>query len=101
MVKKILKPSQKLLEEWPALFEEMSADALPLKYIDSVILKFIDGREWEIDVLTNFPHVSLQDAYLKLDEILLEYEDEMQHIAFNLNVEEIKKDMNRSLNKLI
>lgn len=66
---------------------------MPLFYLNSVQIKFKDGRVWEIDVKTQLVD---QDPDLVADKILDifdEYGNEIENIDFDVDTEKLKQDI--------
>lgn len=66
---------------------------MPLFYLNSVQIKFKDGRVWEIDVKTQLVE---QDPDLVADKILDifdEYGNEIENIDFDVDTEKLKQDI--------
>jgi predicted dithiol-disulfide oxidoreductase (DUF899 family) len=69
----------------------------PLHYLDSVIVTFKNGKNWEI----NFTNHSQEKFEIELKEWLSEYENEIDNIDFRLDTERIKKDVQKNTNKFL
>jgi citrate lyase gamma subunit len=75
-------------------------NTMPVAYLDSVRLDFIDGRVWEIDVkseLTKQTSESIADVLLNT---LQEYKDEIKKIDFKVDISRLKNDIASETNKL-
>jgi len=96
----LFKPPRHLVKEWPEVFEDLYMNTMPVAYLDSVRLDFIDGRVWEIDVkneLTKQTADSIADILLNT---LQEYKDEIKKIDFKVDVSRLKSDIASETNKL-
>jgi hypothetical protein len=96
----LFKPPRHLVKEWPEVFEDLYMNTMPVAYLDSVRLDFIDGRVWEIDVkneLTKQTSESIADILLNT---LQEYKDEIKKIDFKVDVTRLKNDIASETNKL-
>ena len=96
----LFKPPRHLVKEWPEVFEDLYMNTMPVAYLDSVRLDFIDGRVWEIDVkseLTKQTSESIADVLLNT---LQEYKDEIKKIDFKVDVSRLKNDIASETNKL-
>jgi hypothetical protein len=88
------------VKEWPEVFEDLYMNTMPVAYLDSVRLDFIDGRVWEIDVkseLTKQTSESIADVLLNT---LQEYKDEIKKIDFKVDISRLKNDIASETNKL-
>lgn len=96
MPKRLFRPPEHLIKQWPEVFEDMYMNTMPLFYLNSVQIKFKDGRVWEIDVKTQLVD---QDPDLVADKILDifdEYGNEIENIDFNVDTEKLKQDIEQS-----
>lgn len=93
MPKRLFRPPEHLIKQWPEVFEDMYMNTMPLFYLNSVQIKFKDGRVWEIDVKTQLVD---QDPDLVADKILDifdEYGNEIENIDFDVDTEKLKQDI--------
>lgn len=86
-----------VIEHWPEVFGEISLNVIPLHYLDSVIVTFKNGKNWEI----NFTNHSQEKFEIELKEWLSEYENEIDNVDFRLDTERIKKDIQKNTNKFL
>ena len=90
-----------LIKEWPEVFENIQINALPVMYLDKVIIKFITGMIWEVDVknyLDTLEATTIQDL---LEELISEYKDEIKDIKYTFDIELLKKDISTLSDKLL
>jgi hypothetical protein len=88
------------VKEWPEVFEDLYMNTMPVAYLDSVRLDFIDGRVWEIDVRHELGTQTAEGIADVLLNTLQEYKDEIKKIDFKVDVERLKKDIASETNKL-
>ena len=50
--KKLKKLPQDVINHWPEVFEDVDIDVVPLEYLHSVRVEFIDGKKWDIAIDT-------------------------------------------------
>lgn len=97
------KPNKKLPEEvishWPEVFEDMEIDVVPLEYLDSVRVQFIDGKVWDIDINTQKNKV--EDLEKSLDELFEQYQNHIKTVDFRLNTEKVKRDITTRTKKFL
>jgi hypothetical protein len=84
---------------WEEIFDSIDMDFLPLEYINLIIVKFTDGKIWEIDV--NQSAKETKDVDSVLDEFFLEYEDKIDSVDFRLNVPKLKRDVTKRTRKFM
>jgi len=62
------KPSKKLpqdvINHWPEVFEDVDIDVVPLEYLHSVRVEFIDGKIWDIAIDTSKNKIEILEKSL-------------------------------------
>lgn len=82
-----------MIDQWPEVFSDVDVKAIPLEYLHSMRIIFEDGKVWDIDI-ANQAHISeFADLESHLSELLKNYEEEIEHIDFRLDVSRVKKDI--------
>lgn len=81
-----------VVEHWPEIFEDIEIKAVPVEYLKFVVIHFIDGETWEIDVReqTSESGVSAEEM---LEEFFDNYDDSILSVEFQLDTMKIKKDV--------
>lgn len=100
MPKKMYRPPEHLIKQWPEVFEDLQMDTMPVAYIDLIRLKFSDGRIWEIDIASKLVDQHPEDVADTLIETLEEYAPEIIDIDFDLNVDKLKSDIEKETKNL-
>ena len=100
MPKHLFRPPSHLIKEWPEVFEDMYMNTMPVAYLDSVRLDFIDGRVWEIDVKNELTKQTADGIADVLLNTLQEYKDEIKKIDFKVDVTRLKNDIASETDKL-
>lgn len=87
-------------EYWEEIFDSIDMDFLPLEYLDLIIVKFLDGKIWEIDVGKTAKNTeeSIDDI---LEKFFEEYEDSIDTIDFRLNTKKLINDVGRRTKKFL
>lgn len=93
MPKPLFKPPQKLIEEWPEIFEDMYMNTMPVDYIQYVRLEFNNGRIWEIDIQEQLVDATREIVTEKLLDAFTEYREDITKVDFSINIEKLKKDI--------
>jgi len=96
----LFKPPRHLVKEWPEVFEDLYMNTMPVAYLDSVRLDFIDGRVWEIDVKNELTKQTSENIADILLNTLQEYKDEIKKIDFKVDISRLKNDIASETNKL-
>lgn len=86
-------------EYWEEILESVDMDFLPLEYVSFVIVKFDDGRVWEIDLAKQSKES--EDVEDTLERFFEEFEDTIVNIDFRLNIEKLKKDITRRTKRFL
>ncbi len=92
----LFKPPRHLVKEWPEVFEDLYMNTMPVSYLETVRLDFVDGRIWEIDVKSELLKQTADGIADMLIATLQEYKDEIKKIDFKVDVERLKKDIKDS-----
>ena len=78
---------------WEDILDSVDMDVLPLEYINTVVVKFVDGKVWDIDI--NRSKDRTTDIENTLDDFFEEYEDRIDTVDFRLDTPRLKKDVSR------
>lgn len=89
----LFKPPRHLVKEWPEVFEDLYMNTMPVIYLETVRLDFVDGRIWEIDVKSELAKQTADGIADVLVATLQEYKDEIKKIDFKVDIERLKKDI--------
>jgi hypothetical protein len=96
-------PSKKLPPEvvnhWPEVFEDVSIDVVPLEYLDSIRVQFVDGKVWDIGIDTGKNQI--EDLEKSLDELFEQYQDAIKNVDFRLNTAKVKEDITKRTQKFL
>lgn len=79
-------------DHWLEIFKTLRIDTVPSDYIRSVSISFVDGQVWEIDLDKNPQTFDINQA---LDELIDNYQEDIDNINFQVNTEKVKKDITR------
>lgn len=97
MHKKYYKLKSHLIKQWPEVLNDVCVSSMPLAYINSMKLGFSDGRIWEI----SFTAQDKNDIAEHVENLMEELEPEIVKVDFDLNVQQLKQDIQESTNKAI
>jgi hypothetical protein len=84
---------REVIEHWPEVFGEITLNVIPLRYLDSITIKFKNGKLWEINVRSKHGQDDWDTFEKSLKEMLASYEKDIDNIDFRLDTERVKKDM--------
>lgn len=86
-----------VIEKWPEVLDHIDVKVVPIEYIRAVEVSFNDGKLWVLDI-DNDKIVGEEGAYeleSSLEELLEEYEEEVQGINFVVDIEKVKRDVTK------
>jgi len=86
-------------DHWDKILSEIDIDYVPLEYIRTVIVTFLDGKQWEIDVVKN--DNSETDVETILDNFFQEYEHSIDTVDFRLDTHALKKDIGKRTRRFL
>ena len=101
-----MKPGKKfpndVVEHWPEIFGEITLNVIPLKYLDSITIKFKNEKVWEINLRSEKEATDDWGTFeTHLKEMLSSYESAIDNVDFKLDTERVKKDMIKYTNKFL
>jgi hypothetical protein len=87
------KLSKDVIDSWPEILEDIDIQVVPIEYLDSIRVSFVDGKIWDIDIaksIKNGVDFDIEDA---LEDIFDEYQDSIAGVDFRLDTEKVKRDI--------
>jgi hypothetical protein len=84
---------------WDEILEQVEIKTVPLAYVKSIIVTFVDGNTWELDIVKE--KLEEDDTEDILDSIVDEYDDEIDTIEFRLNMEKVKEVIQESTDRFL
>ena len=83
-----------IVEHWPEVLKDVDIKVVPVKYLHAVRVYFKDGKAWDIDIAKTLKkNPSEKSIEQTLEQIFLEYEDNIQNIDFRLDTAKVKADI--------
>jgi hypothetical protein len=86
-----------VVDHWPEVFEDVEIKAVPLAYLESILVYFDDGNVWEIDLETakidNGDETLIEALSQELDDFFDEYDDAIESVEFRLDTKKVIKDV--------
>lgn len=83
---------KEVVQHWPEVFGDIDVKVIPLDYLESVVISFEDGTQWEValgDQNTQGKE-SIEDLFSDLFD---DYANDISSINFSLDTERVKKDI--------
>lgn len=84
---------------WEEILSDINYDFLPLEYVSTIIVKFLDGKVWEVGV--DQRSGMSDDPGEVINEFLKEYEDNIETVDFRLDTDRLKKDVSRRTRRFL
>ena len=92
---------KEVIEHWPEVFGEINLKVIPIKYLDSVLISFNDGRIWRIPIRTKLKNSDAENVEKELHEFLTTYDSVITNIDFKLDTDRVKRDILKITNKFL
>ena len=86
-------------EYWAGIFQEISINFVPLKYIDSVVFNFHNRKIWEIPITNNIKKNGWPAVNHILSDFVSEYDGDITDINYKINMRSVQKDITKITNK--
>jgi hypothetical protein len=90
-----------VIASWPEVFGNVTVNAVPVEYLQSILVTFKEGDVWDIDMNSQ---ELVEEGYTideLLGELLDEYEDQIQTVDFRVHTERVKRDMIKTTRKFM
>ena len=84
---------KEVIDCWPEVFGEIKLNVLPIRYLDAVVINFIDGKTWKVKVTAKAKSEGWEIFEQSLSELFQSYEKRIDNIDFKLDTERVKKDI--------
>lgn len=76
---------------WPEILKDIEIESIPSDYVVQIKVNFTDGREWIIDMSDN----EIPDVNKVIEDLQSEYGKVISSINFNVDIDKIKKDIEK------
>ena len=90
-----------VIAHWPEVFGDVKLNVLPIRYLETVLVNFQDGKTWEIKITAKARREGWPSLEQSLSEICKTYEDSIDNIDFKLDTERVRKDIESSTQKFL
>ena len=100
MPRKTQKPlDQGMIDQWPEILGDVNLSAIPIFYLHSVVITFHDGNTWNVVLKKEHKESDGEKFTETLNELFQNYEKQIQHVDFRMDIEKLKKDITKTTNK--
>ena len=90
-----------VIEHWPEVFADVELNVLPIRYLQTVLVNFKDGKTWEIKVTTKARREGWPAFQQSLSDLCKTYEGNIDNVDFKLDTERVRKDIEKSTQKFL
>lgn len=101
MRKRLFRPPNNLIKEWPEVFNDLYMNTIPVVYTINMILEFKDGTIWEIDIQNQLGNINADLFSKRLLGVLEEYSPTIKRINFRFDIDKLKKDIKSSTENIL
>ena len=102
MPRKTQKPlDQAMIDQWPEILGDVNLSAIPIFYLHSVVITFQDGNTWNVVLKKEHKESDGEKFTETLNELFQNYEKQIQHVDFRMDIEKLKKDITKTTNKFM
>ncbi len=93
--------NQDMIDQWPEILSDVNLSAIPIFYLHSVVITFKDGNTWNVVLKKEHKESSGEKFTETLNELFQNYEQQIQHVDFRMDIEKLKKDITKTTNKFM
>lgn len=90
-----------VVAHWPEVFSEITLNVIPLKYLDSITIRFKNHKVWEVNLRSRQVQSDWDSFEKSLKEMLSSYESEIDNVDFKLDTERLKRDIIKTTNRFL
>ena len=90
-----------VVKQWPEIFKDVEVKAVPVKYIKSIQVHFLDGTIWLIDIDQEEIERNETSVEDELGAFFDEYDEEIDSIDFQLDTKQVIADVKKRTNSFI
>ena len=93
--------NQDVVDQWPEILGDVNLSAIPIFYLHSVVITFIDGNTWNVVLKKEHKESNGEKFTETLNELFQNFENQIQHVDFRMDIEKLKKDITKTTNKFM
>ena len=90
-----------MIDQWPEILGDVNLSAIPIFYLHSVVITFQDGNVWNVVLKKEHKEGSGEKFTETLNELFQNYEKQIQHVDFRMDIDRLKKDITKTTNKFL
>lgn len=92
---------KEVIDCWPEVFSEIQLNVLPLKYLNTVLINFKDGKTWEVKITAEAKKDGWTVFEKQLSELVKNYEDSIDNVDFKLDTARVRKDIEKASSQFL
>ena len=92
---------QAMIDQWPEILGDVNLSAIPIFYLHSVVITFKDGNTWNVVLKKEHKESNGEKFTETLNELFKNYENNIQHVDFRMDIDRLKKDITKTTNKFM
>lgn len=92
---------KEVIDFWPEVFSEIQLNVLPLKYLNTVLINFKDGKTWEVKITAEAKKDGWSVFEKQLSELVKNYEDSIDNVDFKLDTVRVRKDIEKASSQFL
>lgn len=92
---------KEVVDHWPEVFADIELNVLPLKYLNTVLITFKDGKKWEVKITAEARKEGWSVFEKQLSELVKNYEDTIDNVDFKLDTARVKADIEKSTQRFL
>ena len=92
---------QNLIDQWPEILGDVNLSAIPIFYLHCVVITFQDGNVWNVVLKKEHKEGNGEKFTETLNELFQNYEKQIQHVDFRLDIDRLKKDITKTTNRFM
>lgn len=93
--------NQDLIDQWPEILSDVNLSAIPIFYLHAVVITFQDGNIWNVVLKKEHKESNGEKFTETLNELFKNYENQIQHVDFRLDIDRLKKDVTKTTNRFM
>ena len=93
--------NQNIIDQWPEIFADIDLSSIPLDYLHNVVITFKDGNKWNVIIKKRDREVMKGNLPKELTELFNNYEKNIANVDFQLDIPQMKKDVEKSTKKFL
>lgn len=92
---------KEVIDCWPEVFAEIQLNVLPLKYLNTILINFKDGKTWEVKITAEARKDGWTVFEKQLSELVKNYEDSIDNVDFKLDTARVRKDIEKASSQFL